>query len=63
MLILDQIIELSFLFMNIASFFQKNILKVPECDAKSSRNKSCGLSKSEVITLLIAFHKSDYCTL
>ena len=67
MLTSDQITELFFLVDEYCILFDKNInqsvIKVPQSTDKRSRNKSCGLSKSEVITLLIAFHQSDYRTL
>lgn len=67
MLTSDQITELFFLVDEYCILFEKNInqsfIKVPQSTVKQSRNKSCGLSKSEVITLLIAFHQSDYRTL
>ena len=67
MLTSDQITELFFLVDEYCLLFEKNInhnlIKVCSSAAKRSRNKSCGLSKSEVITLLIAFHQSDYRTL
>ena len=67
MLTSDQITELFFLIDEYCILFEKNInqsfIKVPGSTAKRTRNKSCGLSKSEVITLLIAFHQSDYRTL
>jgi hypothetical protein len=67
MLTSDQITELFFLVDEYCILFEKNInqsfIKVAQSTAKRSRIKSCRLSKSEVITLLVAFHKSDYRTL
>lgn len=67
MLTSDQITELFFLIDEYCILFEKNInqslIRIPPNSAKASRNKSCGLSKSETITLLIAFHQSDYRTL
>ena len=67
MLTSGQITELFFLIDEYCLLFEKNInqnvVRIPLTSAKASRNKSCGLSNSEVITLLIAFHQSDYRTL
>lgn len=67
MLTSDQITELFFLVDEYCILFEKNInqnlIKVSLSTDKRSRNRSFGLSKSEVITLLIAFHQSDYRTL
>lgn len=67
MLTSDQITELFFLIDEYCLLFDKNInqnlIRISSTSAKASRNKSCGLSNSEVITLLIAFHQSDYRTL
>ncbi len=67
MLTSDQFTELFFLIDEYCILFEKNmnqsLIRIPLTSAKASRNKSCGLSKSEVITLLIAFHQSDYRTL
>lgn len=67
MLTSDQITELFFLVDEYCIFFDKNInqslTRISQTSAKASRNKSCGLSNSEMITLLIAFHQSDFRTL
>lgn len=67
MLTSDQITELFFLVDEYCILFDKNfnqsLIRIPKTSAKASRNKLCGLSNSEVITLLIAFHQSDYRTL
>ena len=67
MLTFDQITELFFLVDEYCILFEKNInqnlIKLSSSADKRSRNRPCGLSKSEVITLLIAFHQSDYRTL
>ena len=67
MLTSGQITELFFLIDEYCLLFDKNInqnlIRISSTSAKASRNKSCGLSNSEVITLLIAFHQSDYRTL
>lgn len=67
MLTSDQITEIFFTVDEYCILFESNIdnciIKLPSGSDKLSRNKSSGLSKSEVITLLICFHLSDYRTL
>ncbi len=67
MLTLDKITEIFFLADEFCNHFNQHI---DECVVKLSsdtniktRNKPCGLSQSEVITILICFHLSDYRTL
>lgn len=67
MLTIDQITEIFFVVDEYCIHFEQNIenciIKLPDSTDKMYRNKSCGLSNSEVITLLICFHLSDYRTL
>ncbi len=65
MLTCDKITEIFFLADEYCIHFNKHINEcVIQLDRTSkSRNKSCGLSQSEVITILICFHLSDYRTL
>jgi hypothetical protein len=62
-----QITELFFLVDEFCIHFETNIDKclsrLPSSIGKPTRNKPSSLSNSEVITLLIAFHHSDYRTL
>lgn len=67
MLTLDKITEIFFLADEYCIHFNKHI---DECVVKlnsdchiKTRNRACGLSQSEVITILICFHLSDYRTL
>lgn len=65
MLTLDKITEIFFLADEYCIHFNKHIDEcVIQLDRTTrTRNKSCGLSSSEVITILICFHLSDYRTL
>jgi hypothetical protein len=67
MLTIDQITEIFFAADEYCILFEQNIdnciTKLPDGSGKLSRNKPSGLSKSEVITLVICFHLSDYRTL
>jgi hypothetical protein len=67
MLTSDQISDLFFLVDEYCIHFEKNIqstlTKLPHPSQKFIRNKSSNLSSSEVITILIAFHHSDFRTL
>ena len=65
MLTCDKITEIFFLADEYCIHFNKHI---NECVVQlnrttKSRNKPCGLSQSEVITILICFHLSAYRTL
>ena len=64
---IDQITEIFLIVDEYCLLFEKNIdaciTKLPDGPGKLTRNKPCGLSQSEVITLLICFHLSDYRTL
>src|SRR5215469_2974809 len=67
MLTLDKITEIFFLADEYCIHFNKHIdeciIKVSSDSLVKTRNKACGLSQSEVITILICFHLSDYRTL
>jgi len=67
MLTIDQITEIFFAADEYCILFEQNIdnciIKLPGSSDKLTRNKPSGLSDSEVITLLICFHLSDYRTL
>ena len=67
MLTSDQISDLFFLVDEYCIHFEKNIqntlTKLPHTSQKFNQNKLSALSKSEVITILIAFQHSDYRTL
>ncbi len=67
MLTIDQITEIFFAADEYCILFEKNIdnciIKLSDGSAKLTRNKPSGVSNSEVITLLICFHLSDYRTL
>lgn len=67
MLTLDKITEIFFLADEYCIHFNKHIdecvVKLSSDSQTKSRNKTCGLSQSEVITILICFHLSDYRTL
>ncbi len=67
MLTIDQITEIFFAADEYCILFEQNIdnciIKLSDGSDKLTRNKPCRLSNSEVITLLICFHLSDYRTL
>jgi len=67
MLTLDKITEIFFLADEFCNHFNQHIdecvVKLNPASAIKTRNKPCGLSQSEVITILICFHLSDYRTL
>ena len=67
MLTNDQITEIFFTADEFCILYEKNIndciVKIPQASDKLTRNKPCRLSNSEVITILICFHLSDYRTL
>jgi hypothetical protein len=67
MLTCDKITEIFFLADEYCIHFNQNIdqciIKMNSGEGIKTRNKSCGLSQSEVITILICFHLSDYRTL
>lgn len=67
MLTSDKITEIFFLADEYCNHFVKHIdecvIKLNVPDAVKRRNKPCGLSQSEVITILLCFHLSDYRTL
>ena len=67
MLTLGKITKIFFLADQYCHHFNKRIDEcIIELDTDTSlktRNKACGLSDSEVITILICFHLPDYCTL
>ncbi len=67
MLTNDQITEIFFLADEYCIHFEQYIdhcvIKLPSPSGKLTRKKNSGLSDSEVITLLVCFHLSDYRTL
>jgi hypothetical protein len=67
MLTIDQITEIFFAADEYCILFEENIdnciIKLSDGSDKLTRNKPSGLANSEVITLLICFHLSDYRTL
>ncbi|QKJ29474.1 IS982 family transposase [Mucilaginibacter mali] len=67
MLTLDKITEIFFLADEYCHYFNQHIddcmIKLDSDTTLKTRNKPCGLSQSEVITILICFHLSDYRTL
>jgi hypothetical protein len=67
MLTLDKITEIFFLADEFCNHFNQHIdecvIKLSSDSNIKTRNKPCGLSQSEVITILICFHLSDYRTL
>jgi hypothetical protein len=67
MLTIDQITEIFFAADEYCILFKQNIdnciVKLSDGSGKLTRNKPSGLSNSEIITLLICFHLSDYRTL
>lgn len=67
MLTTDQITEIFFTVDEYCILFEQHIdnciTKLPDQSGKLTRNKPAGLSQSEVITILICFHLSDYRTL
>jgi hypothetical protein len=67
MLTTDQITEIFFTVDEYCILFEHHIdnclTKLADSSGKLRRNKPSGLSDSEVITLLICFHLSDYRTL
>lgn len=67
MLTKDQITEIFFLADEYCIYFeqyiQQCIVRLPSASDKLTRKKTCALSNSEVVTLLICFHLSDYRTL
>lgn len=67
MLTLDKITEIFFLADEYCIHFNKHIedcvIKLDADTHHRTRNKACALSDSEVITILICFHLSDYRTL
>lgn len=67
MLTLDQITELFFLVDEYCIHFENNIqnclTKLPSVNQKLTRIKPSSMSPSEVITIMIAFHQSDFRTL
>jgi hypothetical protein len=64
MLTCDKITEIFFLADEYCLHFNKHITecvtKLDNTGSVKTRNKSSGLSQSEVITILICFHLSDY---
>lgn len=67
MLTLDKITEIFFLADEYCIHFNKHIdecvIKLDDDTQHKTRIRACGLSDSEVITILICFHLSDYRTL
>ena len=67
MLTIDQITEIFFSADEYCILFEKNIdnciIKLSDGSDKMTRNKPSALSNSEVITILICLHLSDYRTL
>jgi hypothetical protein len=67
MLTTDQITEIFFAADEYCIVFNRHmdhyVSKIAADSNKLTRNRACGLSNSEVITLLVCFHLSDYRTL
>jgi len=67
MLTTDQITEIFFAADEYCKFLDQNmelcVTKLPQATAKRSYNRPATMSHSEVITILVCFHQSDFKTL